>query len=356
MLALYRSDRQAEALEAYRQARRTLVEELGLEPGPRLQELERAMLSQDRGLEPPAPPATARGRVAARWREQGTAGQQERAANARAHARRSWRRPRLAAIAAAVLSALAAAAILATRAARTSTNQTLQVLPSDSVAVIDPRTNAVVAAVRLGGTPAGIAVGEGAVWVGNSRDQTLARIDPETRKVVTRIGLGVKPWRITVAAGAVWVASDEANALLRIDPLYNQVTERIDLSRADLGVRGGALQPPADVAAGGGAVWVAHALGGHIRCTTSDCDSDVVSRVSTSARAVVRHIRADSVFGIAFGDGAVWTLSGPGRLGPNGALSRIDPQTNSVVWANPLPAAGRLAAPNGSRSAQAQCG
>jgi predicted ATPase/DNA-binding SARP family transcriptional activator len=47
MLALYRSGRQAEALEAYQQARRTLVEELGIEPGADLQELERAILRQD---------------------------------------------------------------------------------------------------------------------------------------------------------------------------------------------------------------------------------------------------------------------------------------------------------------------
>src|ERR671935_749132 len=41
LIALYRCGRQAEALEAYRQARRTLVDELGIEPGPELQELER---------------------------------------------------------------------------------------------------------------------------------------------------------------------------------------------------------------------------------------------------------------------------------------------------------------------------
>ena len=50
MLALYRSGRQAEALEAYRQARRTLMDELGLEPGAELQELERAILRQDPAL------------------------------------------------------------------------------------------------------------------------------------------------------------------------------------------------------------------------------------------------------------------------------------------------------------------
>ena len=53
MLALYRSDRQAEALQAYQDARRTLVEELGIEPGERLRELERAVLAQDPALATP---------------------------------------------------------------------------------------------------------------------------------------------------------------------------------------------------------------------------------------------------------------------------------------------------------------
>ena len=52
MLALYRTGRQAEALEAYRDARRVLGEELGLEPSRALRDLERAILSQDASLEP----------------------------------------------------------------------------------------------------------------------------------------------------------------------------------------------------------------------------------------------------------------------------------------------------------------
>jgi DNA-binding SARP family transcriptional activator len=47
MLALYRSGRQAEALRAYQEARRTLADELGLEPGQELKELEQAILGQD---------------------------------------------------------------------------------------------------------------------------------------------------------------------------------------------------------------------------------------------------------------------------------------------------------------------
>ena len=50
MLALYRCERQAEALQAYQDARTTLVEELGIEPGQRLRELERAILAQDPDL------------------------------------------------------------------------------------------------------------------------------------------------------------------------------------------------------------------------------------------------------------------------------------------------------------------
>src|SRR5437763_1962735 len=51
MLALYRSRRQAEALEAYQDARRALTDELGIEPGRDLKELQEAVLSQDPALD-----------------------------------------------------------------------------------------------------------------------------------------------------------------------------------------------------------------------------------------------------------------------------------------------------------------
>jgi WD40 repeat protein/DNA-binding SARP family transcriptional activator len=53
MLALYRSGRQAEALEAYREARAALVEQVGVEPGPALRELHEAILRQDPKLDVP---------------------------------------------------------------------------------------------------------------------------------------------------------------------------------------------------------------------------------------------------------------------------------------------------------------
>jgi DNA-binding SARP family transcriptional activator len=57
MLALYRSGRQAAALEAFQRARATLAEELGLEPSPALRGLERAILNQDAALDLPRTPA-----------------------------------------------------------------------------------------------------------------------------------------------------------------------------------------------------------------------------------------------------------------------------------------------------------
>src|SRR4029077_13700588 len=60
MLALYRAGRQSDALEAYQRARRRLSEELGLEPGPQLQELERRFFTHDPELAgPPSRPRRA---------------------------------------------------------------------------------------------------------------------------------------------------------------------------------------------------------------------------------------------------------------------------------------------------------
>jgi DNA-binding SARP family transcriptional activator len=50
MLALYRSGRQSDALAAYRRARATLVDDIGIEPGPELRELQNAILRQDTAL------------------------------------------------------------------------------------------------------------------------------------------------------------------------------------------------------------------------------------------------------------------------------------------------------------------
>lgn len=69
MLALYRSGRQAEALKAYRAARATLVEQIGVEPGPELRRMQEAILRQDPSLDPPEQVLAELERYAAATRE-----------------------------------------------------------------------------------------------------------------------------------------------------------------------------------------------------------------------------------------------------------------------------------------------
>ena len=79
ILALYRSGRQAEALAAYRDARRVLVDELGIEPSPQLRRLEQAILAQDSSLDgaAPEPELPQRKTVTALWVETGHASDPE---------------------------------------------------------------------------------------------------------------------------------------------------------------------------------------------------------------------------------------------------------------------------------------
>lgn len=85
VLALYRSGRQAEALRAYDRTREVLVEELGVEPGPELAALQRAVLEQDPVLDAPAvavpaPSSPASGATTSRPVTDGSAGDLARAA------------------------------------------------------------------------------------------------------------------------------------------------------------------------------------------------------------------------------------------------------------------------------------
>jgi DNA-binding SARP family transcriptional activator len=57
MVALYRCDRTAEALQVYHEARRTMIDELGIEPGEGLQQLQRSILTSNPALDLPATPA-----------------------------------------------------------------------------------------------------------------------------------------------------------------------------------------------------------------------------------------------------------------------------------------------------------
>ena len=289
MLALYRSGRQADALESYRKARGSLVEELGLEPGRALQELERAILAHDPALDPPPRRSTTRPAPAA------------------PQARRSgWL---IAAAGTILLAALIAAAVMLSGSGAGSVQ-----LIANSVAVIDARTNAVVGAVPVGIGPGAITFGAGSLWVANADEQTVSRVDPTSLRTVGTIAVGDPPTGIAASPGAVWVVGANPNAtsvsVSRIDPQFDAVAPAAAI-RVDNVVPGG----PGEVAARGGAVWVAPSSG-------------VLSRLDPATGRIVRRIDPNAgPAAIGIGDGAVWvTDTGAGnvaRVDPTGLVTPI---------------------------------
>jgi DNA-binding SARP family transcriptional activator/DNA-binding beta-propeller fold protein YncE len=306
MLTLYRSGRQAEALETYRRARRTFGEELGIDPGPRLRELEGAILRQDPSLQAPDPGAPGREEE---WTE--TDRQQRRFPT-------RWAFALGAALVLAIVAGLVAAA-------RYSSGGSLEpvVLAGDSVAVIDPKTDTIVGEIPVGGRPAGPAVGDGSVWVGNRDDNTLLRIDASSLDVVRTIGLSVAPTDVEVGAGSVWVLSDWA--LLRVDPAINEVVDTVPLPRKSGQPRWSHL----DV--GANAVFV---------CTCAG-PPGVVIRIDAATMST-EPVRRSPVWIIAYGEGALWALTGE----ESDTIERIDPRTNAVVETIPL---GRIGETTGWR-------
>lgn len=284
MLALYRCGRQAEALEAYKEARRLLVGELGLEPGAGLRGLEQAILNHDPALEPP--PARAA---------------------MRAH-------PRLRTVAAlgvlVIAAAVASAAVLLMRSDRPPT-----IVPN-SLVKIDPRTHKVTDVVRVGRFPGKVASGSGFVWVVNVKDETLTRLGVRSGRADTRGGLRLhQPAGLAADGhGGLWVGSFENNELARIDTKTFAVVERLKVpGRTSL-----------FVAVGAGSLWVTQPPAAFV-----GFPSGAVSRVDLATRAVEKRFTSppDVLPGqIAFGHGAAWVEN----VG-DASVWRIDAATNRVA-------------------------
>jgi len=243
MLALYRSGRQAEALDVYRSMRSRLDDELGLQPGQELRDLEAAILRQDKSLA--APSAVALPPVGAPQPGMDTTGHERTATRIPTVANR--RTALWAAAAGAVLTMAAVVALVLLRNGPASIT-----VPPNSVGVIDIAANRIVETVQVGIRPGPVAYGEGAVWVGNLDDRSLSRIDPATRKLVRNISLPATPDAVAVGAGAVWVVNGRLGTLYRIDPSLNRVTDAIRLGdRAITFARAG-------VDVGRGSIWAAY--------------------------------------------------------------------------------------------------
>ena len=295
MLALYRSGRQAEALAAYRDTRRVLDEELGLEPGQELRELERRILAQDERLS--APRALHEEAPA-----QATSGPQIR------------RRRRLPVLAALVALALAAGIGTAAVGLGRSAPQGV-VAERSSVALIDPARNRVVDAIRVADRPTRIAVRGNAVWVLHPDIRTLTLVDRAERKVLRTVGLGGAPSGLAVDRHGVWVTDARTGDLILIDPERLTVVKTITTRARPVPLRD---SDAGSVAVGFGSIWFASG-----ERTISRIDADT-GRVVTRIRQVDT---GESLGGIVVGAGSVW-VAGPFQ---ESMVTRIDPRRNAIV-------------------------
>jgi peptide/nickel transport system substrate-binding protein len=315
MLALYRAGRQSEALNAYRDARTVLVEQIGVEPGAELQRLHEAILAQDPALELASPPPA-----------QATPG-----------ARPSRRR---AAPVLAIAALLLFAGLVAFGVSRVMRPDSLARIDENAVGLIDADSGRITAQYGVGHGPQAVAADAGSVWVANRLDGTVSRIDRRDGDVeIGTIDIGGEPTGLAFGAGSLWVANGQGRTVAQLDPGTNKVLKRYDVGNAAHAV-----------AFGSGAVWVASAVDATI--VRIDLDGGGSKRIPVEARpsalaagagaiwvasdATARVFRLDprsgtplapirvgnGPSGVAVGAGAVWVANRR-----DGTVSRIDPAT-----------------------------
>jgi DNA-binding SARP family transcriptional activator/sugar lactone lactonase YvrE len=271
MVALYRSGRQSDALQTYREARRLLAGELGLDPGPELQRLERAILVQDPALSGPD-----------------------------AHRRLRRGRARRSAVAAG-LAVAATAALLSIGPSGPEPLDDLVFARASDVAILQPETNKVVARVHVGSSPTLIREGDGSVWVADRQDLTVTEIDPESRRVLRTIGIGFRPDDIAARNGAVWAFDREDAVVARLGE--GQTWDRFEHPEF------GTVE---QMAVDDEAVWLA---GGTRLIRLDTTTGEIVGNASVPVR----------VDGLALGGDDVWAVSGSAA-----AVIRIDPLTSEI--------------------------
>jgi DNA-binding SARP family transcriptional activator/outer membrane protein assembly factor BamB len=338
MLTLYRSGRQAEALEVYRDGRAALADALGIDPGPELQRLETAILRQDPSLEQAlvAPAAEPVHGEAVTERDP-------------ARKRRGPTRVMLAVGAGVAAIALLAAALVS-RSGHSADGTTGKAI-ANSVAVVNPANGKIVADVPVGSQPGQIAVGGTSVWVGNLTDRTVTRIDARSLETIKTFGLADAPVSVDAAGGLVWIGDGYTGRLSRIIAAYDQLSSPF--------YPGPVVPGQVAVASPTGDLWVGLADGRILRLDPASLRTKATARIreQPSAMAVTGgvawtipfhgndvtridpgHTPAGSTIAlpgspvaIAAGDGSVWVgTSGDDRLW------QLNPLTSSIEGSVPL--------------------
>jgi len=202
--------------------------------------------------------------------------------------------------------------------------------PTQSLGVVDPRTNRLTYRVAVGLLPTSIAVGSGSVWVLNQGDTTVSKIDAATGRLASTIGISEENARagsgIAYGFEAAWAGEGYAGTVTRIaaDTDWGGAEEPIHLYPAD-------ASDTLFVATGAAAVWAAS-----VRSST-------IYGVDPQTRRLVVHAAVPPTpVGLAVGERAVWVISArpgekPGALATSGTLARLDPSTAATVSVRPLP-------------------
>ncbi|MHB1242325.1 MAG: protein kinase domain-containing protein [Gaiellaceae bacterium] len=181
----------------------------------------------------------------------------------------------------------------------------LAAVAPNSVGVIDPASNRLVAAVPVGIDPGAVAAGRDVVWVANQRDETVTRIDPRTRQHGRTISVGGPPSDLAVGGASVWVALGALGEVTRIDPARD-AAGRATPGLEDEGVPCG--RPRAGMAFGGGYAWLL-------------CEDGELGRIDPRTQTSVRLGLEAGLFSsevavvssytdVAYGLGSLWIVNG----------------------------------------------
>jgi streptogramin lyase len=181
---------------------------------------------------------------------------------------------------------------------------------------IDPKTNKVVAAIKVGRGLGGLAIGDGVVWVLCREDPSLWRIDIKTNKAVATIKLPVPMASVTLSPGAVWAASATYDTVVRVDANTNRITSTIKVVTSST---------PKGIVYAGGSIWLCN----------SGTPQEGLTRLDPSTGQATAHINlndpvsrtCDGIF--AYGD-SIWTVM-IGGSAPGAAFERVDIATNTVA-------------------------